>query len=222
MRPPFPLAGLVLTLALVVLPTTARGVEIRDVRVLRFGEDAGVALRTTSVLSPRVRSSLERGMPATVSLAVELWRVRPGWFDHLVGAKQSEIRIARDAWSDEFLLQRIGSSAVSLPDLDEVERELARPAFARLVPVSTMESGVRHYVIARIKIKPLTAEDIEEVEGWLSGEARRAGKPGPGSIARLPSYMVGVLANLSGLGDEVATYRTGAFTREELAARRPR
>ena len=33
---------------------------------------------------------------------------------------------------------------------------------------------------------------------------------------RLPSYMVGVLANLSGLGDEVATFRSGSFTREDL------
>ena len=216
MRTPVPVAGIALAVLIAVLPTPARAVEIRDVRVVRLGDDASIALRTTSVLSPRVRGSLERGMPATVRLSFELWRVRPGWFDHLVHAQRAEIRIARDAWSDEFQLERVGRPAVTLLDLDEAELEIERPTRVRLVTVSSMESGVRYYVIARVEVKPLTAEDIEEVEGWLSGEAKRAGKPGPGSIARLPSYMVGVLANLSGLGDEVATFRGGSFTREDL------
>ncbi len=216
MRTPVPVAGLALAALIAVLPAPARAVEIRDVRVVRLGDDAGIALRTTSVLSPRVRGSLERGMPATVRLSIELWRVRPGWFDQLVQAERAEVRIARDAWSDDFRLERVGYPVVTLLDLDEAERELERPTRARLAPVSTMEWQARHYVIARVEVKPLSAEDIEEVEGWLSGEARRAGKPGPGSIARLPSYMVGVLANLSGLGDETATFRSGTFTREDL------
>jgi hypothetical protein len=215
-RLPAPLAGLVLALVLALRPVPAGAVEIHDVRVLRLGEYTGVALRTTGALSPRVRSSLERGMPATVRLSVELWRVRPGWFDHFVRAEHAEVRVARDAWSDEFQLERVGGPSVTLLDLDEAELEIERPTRVRLVTVSSMESGVRYYVIARVEVKPLTAEDIEEVEGWLSGEAKRAGKPGPGSIARLPSYMVGVLANLSGLGDEVATFRSGSFTREDL------
>ena len=31
----------------------------------------------------RVRESLERGMPATLSVRAELWRRRHGWFDRL-------------------------------------------------------------------------------------------------------------------------------------------
>jgi len=46
-----------------------------------------------------------------------------------------------------------------------------------------------------------------------------AGKPGPGSIARLPKSMMVVLANLSGFGNEVAQFRGGSFTREDLVPR---
>jgi hypothetical protein len=113
-------------------------------------------------------------------------------------------------------MQRDAGPRITLPDIDEVEFELARPTRVRLVPVTSVAPVVGHYVIARVEVKPLSVEDIEEVEGWLSGEAKRAGKPGPGSIARLPSYMMGVLANLSGLGDEVARFRGGTFTREDL------
>jgi len=216
MRPSLSLIRLALVVGLTLAPAAVHAVEVRDGRILRFGDHAAVALRTTSVLSPRVRGSLERGMPATVHLSVDLWRVRPGWFDQLVHTEQSEIRVARDAWSDEFQLHREGGPLLVLLDLDEVERELTRPTRVRLVPVAAMMAGVQHYAIVHVEVKPLTVEDIEEVEAWLSGEAKRSGKPGPGSIARLPRYMVGILANLSGLGDETATYRSGAFTREDF------
>ena len=219
MRVSRPLARLIVVVACAALPSIAQAVEIRDARVLLLERDVTVALRTTAARSPRVRSSLERGMPATVLLSVELWRERLGWFDQRVHLQSTEIRVARDAWSDEFLMQRDAGPRIPLPDLADVEFQLARPTRVRLVPVSTMKAGVRHYVIARVEVKPLTVADIEEVEAWLSGEAKRAGKPGPGSIARLPSHMMGVLANLSGLGDEVARFRGGTFTREDLTPR---
>ena len=216
MRVPRSLARFLLIVVCAALPAVAQAVEIRDTRILLLEQDVAVALRTTAALSPRVRSSLERGMPATVQLTVELWRVRPGWFDQRAHLEHTEIRIARDAWSDEYLMQRDSGPRITVPDLEEVDYQLARPMRVRLLPASTMEPGARYYVIARVEVKPLTAEDIEEVEGWLSGEAKRAGKPGPGSIARLPAFMMGLLANLAGLGDETAAVRTGTFMRAQL------
>jgi hypothetical protein len=216
--------GLALVLAwTVVAPAPARAVAIADVRITRVEDHVTVSLRTMGVLSPRVRDSLERGMPATVRLTVELWRVRPGWFDQQVRVESSELRIARNAWSDEFQMRRQAGPLVTLIDLDETERELSRPTRVRLHPVANLLSQARYYTLVRVEVKPLSVEDIEEVERWLSGEAERAGKPGPGSIARLPASLVRMLANLSGFGDETATVRTGNFTRAalEAPARRP-
>jgi hypothetical protein len=194
----------------------ARAVELEAVRVTRVEDHVTVALRMSHVLSPRVRESLERGMPATVRLSVEVWRVRPGWFDHRAGSERAEVRIARNAWSDEFQMRRQAGPLLTLLDLDETDRELSRPIRVRVLPLAQLVPGARYYAIARVEVKPLTVEDIEEVERWLSGEAKRAGKPGPGSIARLPAFMMGLLANLSGLGDETAVVRTGTFTRGDL------
>jgi hypothetical protein len=205
-----------LLVGLVVAPAGARAVELADVRITRVEDHVTVALRPAGVLSPRVRDSLERGMPATVNLSVELWRVRPGWFDQQVRLEESQMRVVRDAWSDEFQMRRENGPLVTLLDLDETERELSRPVRVRILPVANLKADARYYVVARLAVKPLTVEDIEEVERWLSGEAKRAGKPGPGSIARLPVYLVRMLANLSGLGEETATVRTGTFTRTAL------
>jgi len=208
--------GLALALAGILASGQAGAVAVDDVRISRVEDHVTASLRTTGVLSPRVRDSLERGMPATVRLTVELWRVRPGWFDHQVRVETSEVRIARNAWSDEFQMRRQSGPLVTLVDLDETERELSRPTRVRLHPVANLRSKVRYYALIRIEVKPLSVEDIEEVERWLSGEAERAGKPGPGSIARLPASLVRMLANLSGFGDETASVRTGNFTRAAL------
>ncbi|MEO6463061.1 MAG: DUF4390 domain-containing protein [Candidatus Eisenbacteria bacterium] len=203
-------------LAAALAPSSAAAVKLGAVRVTRVEDHATVELAMTGVLSPPVRESLERGMPATVRLSVELWRARPGWFDEMVRTERAEMRIARNAWSDEFQMRRQAGPLLTLLDLDETERELERPIRVRVLPLARLRQDARYYAIARVEVKPLTVEDIEEVEDWLSGEAKRTGKPGPGSIARLPTFMMGLLANLSGHGDETAAVRTGAFTRRNL------
>jgi hypothetical protein len=197
-------------------PAAALAVEIVGVRVTRLENHVAVALGHVQLLSPRVRESMERGMPATVRLTVDLWRDRPGWFDQHVRSEHAETRVGRNAWSDEYQMRRQAGPVLTLIDLDEVERELDRPTRVRLLPVSELSAGERYYAIVRVEVKPLSVEDIEEVERWLSGEAKRIGKPGPGSIAQLPYYVIRLLANLSGLGDETATFRTGSFTRADL------
>lgn len=205
-----------LGLALASCPAPAAAVALEEVRVTRVEDHATIGLRMAQVLSPRVRESLERGMPATVRLSVDVWKVRPGWFDQRVRGERAEVRVARNAWSDEFQMRRQAGPLLTLLDLDETERELGRPMRVRVLPLKDLDGGARYYVIARVEVKPLTVEDIEEVEDWLSGEAKRTGKPGPGSIARLPAYMLGLLANLSGLGDETDAVRTGTFDKAAL------
>jgi hypothetical protein len=202
------------------LPHTARAVEITSVRVLEYGGYVAGAFRLHDVLSPRVRGTLDRGMPLTVQVTVDIWRRRAGWFDVLVASEGGAIRVDRNAWSDDFTLQRNLEPGTTFLTLDDVEAELDRPTRVLVTRLADLKPDESYYLIFHVDVKPLTVEDLEAVEQWLSGEAKRAGKPGPGSIARLPTYLVGVLANLSGLGDETVTVRTGAFDLEDLL--RPR
>lgn len=201
-----------------LVPRVAGAVEIGGPSVTRAGDWAAATLRVENAFSSRIKQSVERGMPVTVVVTVDVWQDRTGWFDRLVGERSVVLRAFRNAWSDDFTLRRDREPEHTIPDIATLAREISRPMRVSTVPLSRLDPGNRYYVILRVSVKPLTVEDLETVEKWLSGEAKRSGKPGPGSIARLPRYLVEVLANLSGFGDEVARWRSGTFTLETLQA----
>jgi hypothetical protein len=200
----------------VLLPRAAGAVEIGGPSVTRASDWVAASLRVQNAFSSRIKQSIERGMPVTVVITVDVWQDRTGWFDRLVGEQTVVLRAFRNAWSDDFTLRRDREPERLIADVATLEREISRPMRVRTVPLSRVDPGNRYYVIIRVSVKPLTVEDLETVEKWLSGEAKRSGKPGPGSIARLPRYLVEVLANLSGFGDEVARWRSGMFTLERI------
>jgi hypothetical protein len=189
----------------------ARAVSIVGPRAVRVDDWVGAVFRLSETFGERIEQTLDRGMPATVVVTVDVWEDRPGWFDRLVAEQTVDWRASRNVWSDDFTLKRDGGAERTLGDAEAVEAEIGRPMRVRIAPVGQLDKQARYYVLVSATVKPLTVEDLRRVEDWLSGEAKRTGKPGPGSIARLPRYLVNVLANLSGLGDETARWRSESF-----------
>ena len=207
---------LLAVLVLAIAPRAAGAVEVVGTAVARAGGWATVTLRVDHAFSDRIAQTLDRGMPVTVVVTVDVWQDRAGWFDKLEGEQTIVLRAFRNAWSDDFTLRRGKEPDRTIADRSSLELEIARPMRVRVVPLSRLGAADRHYAIVTAAVKPLTVEDLEAVEKWLSGEAKRTGKPGPGSIAKLPSYLVNMLANLSGFGDEVARWRSGDFRVDQL------
>ena len=203
-------------LAVLAAPLRAGAVELRGTSIARSGEWTIASLRAEDAFSDRIAQTVDRGMPVTIVVTVDVWQDRSGWFDQLVGEQQVVLRAFRNAWSDDFALRRDREPERTITNLAMLESEIARPMRVRAVPLTRLAPGERYYAIVQVAVKPLTVEDLETVEQWLSGEAKRSGKPGPGSIAKLPRYLVGILANLSGFGDEVGRWRSGTFTSASL------
>jgi hypothetical protein len=207
--------------AFVVAATGARpayAVSVAAPAAIQVGGWVGATFHLSEAFSERIEQTLDRGMPATVSVTVDVWEDRPGWFDRLVAEQTVAWRASRNVWSDDFALQRGTEPERTLPDVEAVEAEIGRPLRVRVTPVAGLSPTTRYYILVSVDVKPLTVEDLRRVEDWLSGEAKRTGKPGPGSLARLPRYLVGVLANLSGLGDETARWRSESFVPAALPA----
>ncbi len=203
--PPASRAGFGLALLLVALAMSAGSAAALDVEVAGTHERGGYVwadVRLDEPFSPRVEESLSRGMPATLGLHAELWRRRSAWFDRLVNSFDAELRIRFDVWSRSYRLERRGVPPTNFASLDSLAAALARPVELRVGRVGQLDYGARYYVAVVATLKPLNVEDVEEMEGWLSGEVEK--KRGFGIITELPRSVFDAVRNFAGFGDQKA------------------
>ena len=201
--------------------------------VARADNDLGLAVDPVEVLAgaitvsyhvdrpftPRLEETLLQGMPATVTFEVGLWKRRAFWFDRLVVALKNEHKVVFDPWRKAFRVRTGGMDARtrSVPSLDSLQTALF---VVRRLPVcllTALDPDASYYVTVRAMIRPVSEEDLGEIEDWLAGEV----KDPEGSARGLPRYLFGITANLSGLGDRTAVSKSDRFTPSGLALAPP-
>jgi hypothetical protein len=192
-----------LALAL-LLATVAVALDIEVLATREQGGHLWTDVRLAKPFAPRVAESLSRGMPATLRLQTDLWRRRRGWFDRLESSFEAEMRIRYDVWSRTYLLERRGAPAMSVSTIDSVEVALSRPIALRVGRMDALDERGRYYVVVTATLKPLSIEDVEEIEGWLSGEVRTSAGKGFGVITELPRSLFDAVRNFVGFGDQTA------------------
>jgi hypothetical protein len=196
--------------------------------VARAGDDLGLTVDPVEVLSgavtvsyridqpftPRLEETLLQGMPATVTYEVGLWKRRAFWFDKLVVALKNEHRVVFDPWRKSFRVRAGGMDARtrSVPTLDSLKTALFVVRRLPVCLITALEPDASYYVTVRAMIRPVSEEDLGEIEDWLAGEV----KDPEGTARGMPRYLFGITANLSGLGDRTALSKSERFTPARL------
>lgn len=168
-----------------------------------------VSYHVANPFTPKLRETLEKGMPAHVVYEVGVWRRRAFWFPKLVVALTSEQKIVYDEASGGFRV-RAGTNpprSYEVPGLDSLQSRLFVRERLPLVLASELDSSATYYVSVRVLIRPLSPEDLSEVEDWLAGGAGT----GSGERRGIPDYLLGLAVSLSGLGDRTALVKSGKF-----------
>ena len=176
--------------------------------VERVGDAICVSYHADSPFTPRLEEPLLRGMPATVTFEVGLWRKRAFWFDKLVVAYRSEHKVAYDPWTKTFRI-RSGVNPPrtrSVANLDSLRATLFDVRRLPIALASTLDTTATHYVSVKVIVKPLSADDLGEIEDWLSGA-----DPAKGEDHGLPAYLLEWAVNLSGLGERSALVKGPRF-----------
>ena len=182
-------------------------------------ERGGYLYANVEVADPfeaRVRESLARGMPATLVVHAELWRRRNGWFDRLEGSYEAQVRIRYEVWSEQYRLERAGAEAERVSTLDSLSGLISRPWALPVARVGQLKPAVRYYVVVSAVLKPLSVEDVQEVEGWLSGEVKEKRHSGLGVLTGIPRSLFEAARNVAGFGDERSRLISTDFTPENL------
>ena len=190
-----------LSTALLLLPCAAWALEVA---VSAPHEKSGYVYCDVQISQPfeaRVRESLERGMPATLAVHAELWRRRHGWFDRLESTYEAGVRIRYDVWSEQYRIERPGVDPVLVASLDEADAMLSRPWSLPVGRIGQLQPNATYYIAVSTVLKPLSVEDVKEVEGWLSGEVESQRKAGLGVVTELPKALFDAVRNFAGFGD---------------------
>jgi len=215
-RPPRWGVAALLVVALLGAAGSARAIEISLDPPSERGGYVWVDVTLDDVFSTRVAESLSRGMPATLEIHAELWRRRTAWFDRLENTFHGSVRVRFDVWKDTFRVERSGAPPVTYGTLDSVRLALSRAFAIPVGRVGDLQPASRYYVVASAVLRPLTVEDVEEAEGWLSGEVESKRRSGLGIITQLPHAIFDAARNLAGFGDQRARAGTADFRLEDL------
>jgi hypothetical protein len=201
-------------------PDAAHALEL-DLGTPRLrGAYVWIDARLSDLIPDPVERSLSRGMPATLQLHVEVWRRRTAWFDHMDGSFDASVRIRYEVWDDAYRIERSGAPTTTLASLDSVRALLERPIELPARRASLLDPNARYFLVVTATLTPLTVEDVQEMEGWLSGEMESHRDAGLGVFAELPRSLFDTVRNFTGFGDRHARAQTTVFTTESLAARR--
>jgi hypothetical protein len=179
-------------------------------RVERLGQSGGFLTATftaANLFSPRIVETLSRGLPATLGYEIQLWKKRGVWFDKLVAVNRLSYRVVYDPWEDGFRIVTKEGSSQAVFDLEHIEQSLCFRVTGRVADLAFVEPQAFYYVVIRAALRPLSAEDVSDVETWLNDGVENDG----GGIRAVPRYLFDVIVGLSGLGDQAASGRSGLF-----------
>jgi hypothetical protein len=156
----------------------ASPVDGQEPFALRLDTDAGaVRVELAGVLAgPRLRESLDAGLPVRIRVVTELWR--DGFFDSQVARHEWRATVRYDPLARSHRVELPGDIRLEAASPEEVGQALES---ALDVPLRPNEPG-RYYYLARMDVETLSLSDLEELQRWLSGElAPSLGSPEVGS-----------------------------------------
>lgn len=197
-------------LSLAWLATLATAQPVAALELAVAPTDSSAILGVVSWPDPLpdfVLKRLERGIPATVGIQIDLWRERRGWYDTNLATWIWETQIMRDPWTGRYRL-REGDHTADFDSLASVSAAIRRIEIP--LPIDSTWCDPERVYRASVTgiVRPLTAQDLREVETWLTGELGG----GNGGLLGVPRGVFGIVRDLTGLGDRKERATSASFT----------
>jgi hypothetical protein len=192
-------------------------IAVRVERIAAEGNDLIIDLAIDHLIDPSTEGVIERGIPVTLVYEIEVWRERSAWFDRLESAHHLAYKLQLDVWDEVYKIRDSEGSERAFADLAAARAAIERQESVPIAPLASLKDDKTYYLAIEVALKPLTVEDVDELEGWLSGEVKSGRQRGIG-ILGLPKALFGLVMSVTGFGDRNDAIRTPSFGRDDLYA----
>jgi hypothetical protein len=190
------------------------GVLRLHIRDLRFNSGYLIFdLLLEGAFDENQEQTLLEGFPTHMTYTVELWRDRGLWFDKLEISRTLTVKVTYDLWAERYVVQFRKDNLSKLQTIEEVEQATCVLPELKLVSAEELDPSKKYYVSANARLRPLTIEELGELEDWFSGE-RRSGDGDRGGVLSIPKYLVKMLLGSAGVTERTTLARSETFSVE--------
>jgi hypothetical protein len=145
---------------LLAAPTAvhAEDAKLTNIIVTNTRDDLLLYLSVKNAFSPEVEDTIQRGVPATFSFHLNLYRARPFWPDKEITAVNVTHTIKFDILRKEYTVTRSweSTSPSAVKSFEEAKKLMTEIDSLRIVSLQRLEKGKRYQIRAKAKLDKLT------------------------------------------------------------------
>lgn len=145
----------------------------------------GPAVRVTGVFAdPAMRDALDHGFTVGLHYSLERWS-SGGIFNSVLASTAWSVEVSHDPLSKRYVVRRLDGAGKTTASarIASFEAMVAEVERSTRAPMSARPHRDRQYYTLRLRVRTLSANDLDEVNRWLRGELQPAvrGERNPGT-----------------------------------------
>ncbi|MDI6839889.1 MAG: DUF4390 domain-containing protein [bacterium] len=195
------MSSILFTVSFIILQSGAQNPNISIV-ITQSKKEVFVNLEIDNLFTYEILEGINRGFTSCIEYTVDLWWDRALWLDQLIQRKEFAFFINYNLWDKEYKVTDIYGAINRFTNFTDVLDKVCVQPNVNICATNILDINKTYYVAARIVLKPLVTEDLNEMLSYAMGEIREARKKEKTSLF---TYLIGQARNFVGLGDKVIT-----------------
>jgi len=166
------------------------------------------------LFSAELLDGLKKGITAGIEYKVQLWKDRSRWFDQMLIEKTYRMKVSFKSWDKRYTVVTGNGQTVSLNE-DRFCQKCSCLDDFQIIEVKKLNPETKYYIAIKVVISPISVENYQEIKQWLTGEVKKLksnpAKSSESSGKKAGDWLLNLVLNLTGFGDQTITARSSVF-----------
>jgi hypothetical protein len=174
-------------------------------------------LNISDSLPPELTGYINKGVPILLTYRLEVWRLRPGWFDKLVDHSETAFKVRYDPWEKHYAIVQTSENLTIENSLQSQREALDLLSSSGPAKQAIDDTTGVFYLMGRLTIKTMSFSNYKEVESWLKGGISDAKKPElEDAPSKVGEFVFNMALRITGLKDITREIRSDEFKITDL------